>query len=48
LDTDRLKSFYLPSDVTTQESLATAQAAYEYMSVGVPILRMGSMYDTSP
>ena len=48
LDTDRLKSFYLPSDVTTQESLATAQAAYEYMAVGVPILRMGSMYDTSP
>lgn len=48
LDTDRLKSFYLPADVTTAESLATAQAAYEYMAVGVPVLRMGSMYDTSP
>ena len=48
LDTDRVKSFYLPSDVTTAESLATAQAAYEYMAVGVPIIRMGSMYDTSP
>ena len=48
LDTDRLKSFYLPSDVTTAAALATAQEAYEYMAVGVPILRMGSMYDTSP
>lgn len=45
---DNLKSFYLPSDVTTPASLATAQAAYEYMSVGVPVLRMGSMYDTTP
>ena len=39
-----VKSFYIPNT----SDLTTAQAAYEYMSIGTPILRMGSMYDTSP
>ena len=38
-----VKSFYIPNT----SDLTTAQAAYEYMSIGTPILRMGSMYDTS-